>query len=113
MNNDELSKLGISEHTGFPNAATDQQISSLDITKLLVKNPSATFFMQIKGDYGAENGIFNEDIIVVDRSITPKDTDLVVWWENSFVISRLNKLGEDESITPWGVITHTIHKQRT
>lgn len=107
----ELQDHGVSEHTGFPNAATDARLSNLDLSKLLVRHPSSTFYMRIAGDSGVDEGIFANDIAVVDRSLSPKKSDLVIWWDgDAFMISRAGKL--PNKIIPWGVITYIIHEYR-
>lgn len=111
MDNEDLREKGVSEHTGFPNAATDQTLSGLDLGKLLVQHPSSTFYMRVAGDTGQSAGIYDGDIIVIDRSLSCKKSDLVVWWnDESFTISPATKLPEGS--TQWGVITHAIHTYR-
>lgn len=107
----ELPGAGVSEHTGFPNAATDARLNALDLSKLLVRHPSSTFYLRVSGESGQEVGIYNDDIIVVDRSLSAKKSDLVVWWDTeNFAISIASQL--TEGVIPWGVITHAIHAYR-
>lgn len=110
MEPEELSEHGVSEHTGFPNAATDQRLSSLDLSKLLVRHPSSTFYMRVAGDSGVDEGINAGDIVVVDRSLKPKKSDLVIWWDDTFMISRAGQL--PSKVIPWGVVTYVIHEYR-
>ena len=110
MDEEELRASGVSEHTGFPNAATDQRLTALDLSKLLVRHPSSTFYMRVDGDSGVAEGIYANDIMVIDRSLAPKQHDLVIWWDDAFIIGRASKL--PEGITPWGVVTFVIHQQR-
>lgn len=108
MEAEELQQHGVSEHSGFPNAATDVRLSSLDLTKLLVRHPSSTFYLRVAGTTGADHGINNGDIVVVDRAVQAQGSDLVIWWDtDSFIISRAKLLPED--VKPWGVVTHCIH----
>lgn len=67
---------------GFPSPAEDYADRSLDINEYLVRNPVSTFFFQVQGDsmQGAE--IFDGDILVVDRSITPRHGHVVVAFLN-------------------------------
>lgn len=111
MNEEELRANGVSEHTGFPNAATDQRLTALDLSRLLVRHPSSTFYMRVDGDSGIGEGIHANDIIVIDRSLTPKKSDLVIWWDDAFIIGKAGKLPDD--IIPWGVITFIIHERRS
>lgn len=104
-------QTGVSEHTGFPNAATDSSLTSLDLAKLLIKNPASTYFMRISGNEWAEQGIFAGDIAIVDRALQAHPTDLVVWvHEAELAISTLPRVKEGSEV--WGVVTHTIHGYR-
>jgi len=107
--NDE--SKGVTTKRGFPNPSTDSTIISLDITELLVKHPSSTFFMRITGSDWEELGIFADDIAIVDRALEPRKSDDVIWWEESeFRISKLTKLPVDTA--PWGVVASIIHRYR-
>lgn len=111
MGAEELSSKGVSEHTGFPNAATDRSLSSLDLSKLLVRHPASTYFMRVTGSSGEAFGIFDGDIAVIDRALKPKAADFVVWWQDEeFVISHPNKVPPQTVV--WGVITHIVHAYR-
>ncbi len=108
MEPEELSRHGVSEHTGFPNAATDARLNGLDLTKLLIRHPSSTFYLRVAGSSGRDYGIESGDIVVVDRALEPRTKDLVIWWDtDNFIISQAKVLPYD--ITPWGVVTHVIH----
>jgi DNA polymerase V len=63
---------------GFPSPGEDYEHLSIDTNKLIIKNPAATFFMRVKGDSMNGRGIFEEDIVVIDKSLRPKNGDTVV-----------------------------------
>jgi DNA polymerase V len=63
---------------GFPSPAADYGQDRLDLNKHLIKNPAATFFVRVSGDSMVEAGIHHEDLLVVDRSIEPKDKNVVI-----------------------------------
>lgn len=63
---------------GFPSPGDDHIERVLDINDLVVKNPASTFFVRVEGDSMIGIGIFSNDVLVVDRSITPKDGVIVV-----------------------------------
>lgn len=111
MNNqslDELGDKGVSEHTGFPNAGTDSSLTSLHLGKLLIKNPASTFFMRVRGNTWQEQGIFDNDVVVIDRALQPRPNDLIIWWDrDSFIFGNLGQLPPD--LPHWGVIRSTIH----
>lgn len=107
--NDE--SKGVTTKRGFPNPSTDSTIISLDITELLVKHPSSTFYMRITGNDWHDLGIFEEDIAVVDRALEPRNSDLVIWWEDDqFRISKLKEIPKDTPV--WGVVASIIHRYR-
>lgn len=104
-----MDQEGVTEHSGFPNPATDSTLMSLDINKLLIKNPISTFFMKIDGSEWEQYGIFNGDIVIIDRSLNPKTVNIIVYWqESTFTIQKLKDLPIDTEI--WGTVTATIHR---
>jgi DNA polymerase V len=108
---------------GFPAPGDDMVEKPLDLNDLLIENPTATFFVRVSGDSMEGAGIFNGDILVVDRSVTPKDESIVVAAVyGELVVKRLKKypqkavlLSENEGYEPivisdvddiyiWGVV---------
>ena len=103
----------------------------IDLNMELVTHPSTTFFARIDGEVAVGGDIHNGDILVIDKSLTPRDGDLVVCvidgefnlkyvhYTELFdlllysVVSDTKPLrltrGEDD-FTIWGVVTYVIHK---
>lgn len=114
---------------GFPSPGDDQIEKVLDINDLVVKNPASTFFVRVEGDSMIGAGIFTNDVLVVDRSITPTDGVIVVAAVyGEMVVKRLkavrgthilaseNKLyepitisGNDECFI-WGVVVGSVRQ---
>ncbi len=63
---------------GFPSPADDYIEQGLSIDELLIKHPSATYLVRAHGDSMIRSGIFDQDILIVDRAIEPKHKDIVV-----------------------------------
>ena len=63
---------------GFPSPAEDLGAKRIDVLEHLVRHPQATYQMVVKGDSMRDEGIFDGDIILVDRAITPKSGHIVV-----------------------------------
>ncbi len=63
---------------GFPSPADDYIERHLSLDELLIKHPSATYLVRAEGDSMIGSGIFNQDILLVDRSLTPRHGDIVV-----------------------------------
>jgi DNA polymerase V len=55
---------------GFPSPAQDSVEQRLDLNQLCVKRPAATYFVRVEGDSMIDAGIYPDDLLVVDRSIT-------------------------------------------
>lgn len=108
---DELKQAGVSEKTGFPNAGTDSSLTSLDLAKLLIQNPSSTFFMRLRGTEWEDRGVYDGDVVVVDRVLLPTNLDLLVWWGGeAFAVGPLNAVPDETEV--WGVVTTIIHQTR-
>jgi len=63
---------------GFPSPAEDYLDKKLDLNEYLIKHPASTFFVKVKGDSMTGAGINTGDILIVDRSLEPKDKRIVV-----------------------------------
>lgn len=116
---------------GFPSPADDYMEMSLDLNEKLIRNPSSTFFAQISGSSMINSGIYDGDIVIIDKSLHPKDDSILVCIiDGEFTLKRFKKIDEESAylmpdnpefdpikITKhnnfmiWGVVTYTIHKQ--
>ena len=65
-------------HAGFPSPAQDYINSFIDLNKELVRHPSATFFARVVGDSMVDADVNDGDVLVVDKSIEPKEGDMAV-----------------------------------
>lgn len=101
----------VSVHSGFPNPASDRNLAEVDLHRLLVKQPTSTFFMRIEGDDWEERSIFNNDVVVIDRSLNPRKSDLVIATkDDEFLITPFTKLPAESTL--WGTVTAVIHQYR-
>ena len=111
---------------GFPSPATDYIEDDVDLNSYLIKNAPATFIIRVQGKSMNSVGINDGDLLVVDRSINPKNLSTVIANVNeelvvktflrekdkNYLSSDLNKIGlnENPNIIIWGVVTYVIHK---
>ena len=101
----------VSVHSGFPNPASDRNLAEVDLHRLLVKQPTSTFFMRIEGDDWEERSIFANDVVVIDRSLNPRKSDLVIATkDDEFLITPFTKLPAESTL--WGTVTAVIHQYR-
>lgn len=63
---------------GFPAPGDDLVERPLDLNDLMIEHPTSTFFVRVSGDSMEGAGIFDKDILVVDRSISPTNGKIVV-----------------------------------
>tara|TARA_B100000686_G_C16519107_1_gene826242 strand:+ start:184 stop:564 length:381 start_codon:yes stop_codon:yes gene_type:complete len=110
---------------GFPSPATDYVEDDIDLNSHLIKNAPSTFLIRVQGKSMSSIGIHNNDLLIVDRSLNPKNFSTVVANVNeelvvktfikkgdqSFLTSGSDKihLKENSEIFVWGVVTYTIH----
>ena len=63
---------------GFPSPAQDYIERTLDLNELCISHPAATFFVRVEGESMTGAGIYPNDILVVDRSLTARHGDVVI-----------------------------------
>tara|TARA_Y100001970_G_scaffold168379_1_gene205939 strand:- start:2496 stop:2879 length:384 start_codon:yes stop_codon:yes gene_type:complete len=111
---------------GFPSPATDYIEDDIDLNSHLIKNTPATFIIRVQGKSMTDVGIHDGDLLIVDRSINPKNLSTVIANvneelvvktflkenENNYLMSDRNKikLNENPNVIIWGVVTYVIHK---
>lgn len=105
---------GVSVHSGFPNPALErhgQGKLSLDLNRLLIRQPSSTYLFRVAGHHWADQGVFDGDIAVIDRAAQVQANDLLVTWRASgSTLLRQSQLTPEDQ--PWGVVTAIIHQYR-
>lgn len=113
---------------GFPSPADDYMEGKLDLNDLLVKNPAATFFVRVTGDSMTGAGIHSEDILVVDRSVDPKEGSIIIAViDGELMVKRIRydknnlwlysdnpnykpfKVTDGMDFDVWGVVRTVIH----
>ena len=120
-----LQKVG----AGFPSPATDYVEDDIDLNSHLIKNPPSTFLIRVQGKSMNSVGINDGDLLIVDKSLNPKNFSTVIVNINeelvvknfireknqSFLTSGSKKLKDKINLTEnpevliWGVVTYVIH----
>ena len=115
---------------GFPSPATDYIEDDVDLNTHLIKNSPATFIIRVQGKSMNDRGIYDGDLLIVDRSINPKNFSTVIAnvndelvvktilkkKEGTFLtsgskeISKKINLSENQEVIIWGVVTYVIHQ---
>ena len=119
----------ISASAGFPSPAENYVEEKLNLNSYLIKNKESSFFVRVSGDSMINVGIFDNDILIVDRSLDPKRQSIViVSIDGELVIKKLMKeqsknyylksensnypnikLNSNRDTVIWGVVTYVIH----
>jgi DNA polymerase V len=63
---------------GFPSPADDHLDRDRDLHALLIQHPAAPYDIRLAGDSIEGAGLYDGDIVIVDRSLEPKHRDLVI-----------------------------------
>ena len=114
--------------TGFGAAADDYMERGIDLNEQLIRNKPATFFFKMKGDAMKDAGIFDNDILIVDRSLKLTNGKIIIAvlngellvrrfhknFSSAFLIPENNRykninLAEFTNFSVWGVVTYVIH----
>ena len=114
---------------GFPSPAADYTQQRIDLNNHLIRNKDATYLFRVKGESMINVGIYENDILLVDRSINPKhDHIILAQLNNEFTVKRLYRRGgivkliaenniypprliiEEDDLIAWGVVTYNLHK---
>ena len=94
--------------TGFSSPATHYAEPRIDLNDALIENPSATFYVRVSDNSFSEFSILEKDVLIIDKSITPNNNQLVVITvDGAFQIARID-LESQEEMQLWGVITYII-----
>ena len=103
--------------------------NKLDLNEYLIKHPAATFIVKTSGSSMTSANIYSGDLLIVDRSIVPKNNNIVIASifgdltvkklkkkEKSLFLASANddypsiEVKEEMECFIWGVVTYIIHE---
>lgn len=118
---------GCGVQAGFPSPADDFMVQRIDLTKELITHPQATFLLRVNGESMRDAGIFDGDMLVVNKAIKPRHGHVVVAVvDGEFTVKYLHQRAgrvklkpanptfpeitprEGQTLEVWGVVTHSI-----
>lgn len=89
---------GVRTRAGFPSPAEDFMDGELDLHRWLVSNPAATYLYRASGWSMILAGICDGDILVVDRSLTPRHGNIVVAsWDGQQPVCKVLHVAGDHA----------------
>ena len=114
---------------GFPSPAEDFKQERLSLDNELIKNKEATFFARVSGQSMIDAGLSDNDLLVIDRSLSPAHNKIAVCFlDGEFTVKRLKvekdeiwlqpenknyqpiKITEENDFVIWGIVTNVIKK---
>ncbi|WP_298622589.1 LexA family transcriptional regulator [uncultured Legionella sp.] len=114
---------------GFPSPADDYIERYLDLNAEYIKHPSATFLVTATGESMIDAGIFEGDVLLVDKSLQAVDGSIVIAALNGeLTVKRLSRkkervqlvpanpkfqpidITEEQDVVIWGVVTLVLHR---
>lgn len=112
---------------GFPSPSIDHIDKKIDLNEVLISHPNATYFGRAKGKSMVNAGIEDGDLLVIDRSIEPKDGKIILCYINGeFTVKQLSikdniitlnsynanyppiQIANFDDFSVWGIVTHII-----
>ena len=114
---------------GFPSPAEDFAVKRIDLTQELITHPQATFLLRVSGESMREAGIFDGDMLVVNKALKPRHGQVVVAViDGEFTVKYLYQRGgrvklkaanatypditpkDGQTLEVWGVVTASIKR---
>ena len=131
-------KVKAGGYGSFESPALDFPEDTIDLLKLLIKDKETTFFARVTGDSMNGIGVFDGDILIVQKGLFPRENDIVVvFYQGEFYVKRYKPkykenslkiesiklksenpnysdidINEDTDFELWGVATWNLHKLR-
>ena len=117
---------------GVPSPAQDYVENGIDLNRELVKNPSSTFFGRARGNSMEGAGIFDGDLLIIDKSLEPREGAIAVCFiDGEFTLKRIHfekhdgqvtaiwlqpeneefspiKVTQDNQFIIWGIVVHSV-----
>lgn len=123
----ELPFMDVGISAGFPSPADDFIELTIDLNKHLIKHKDSTFFAKVKGHSMKDAGIYDGDLLVIDKSVEPQDGKIAICQiDGEFTVKRIKiekevvwLIAENEEYKPikvtpenelmiWGIVIHSI-----
>lgn len=131
-------KVKAGGYGSFESPALDFPEDTIDLVKLLIKDKETTFFAVVTGDSLNGIGVFDKDLLIIQKGLFPRENDIVVvFYQGEFYVKRYIPkykehttnleeirlksenpsysdmyINEDSDFQLWGVATFNIHKLR-
>ena len=78
LNSTWVNSFPVCVAAGFPSPAEDHLVQRIDLMAQLIQHPQATFLLRVRGESMRDAGIFDGDVVLVDRAINPHSGHVVI-----------------------------------
>ncbi|TXJ00015.1 MAG: translesion error-prone DNA polymerase V autoproteolytic subunit [Neisseriales bacterium] len=114
---------------GFPSPAEDYEEERIDLADILITNKASTYCVRVKGNSMVDANIFNDDVLVVDKSLEASHGKIVIAVvDGEFTVKTLYRkdglvklipanseypeiiLTSEQELNIWGIVSYIIHK---
>lgn len=123
----ELPFFDVGISAGFPSPADDFIELTIDLNRQFIKNKDTTFFARVKGHSMKNAGIYDGDLLIIDKSLEPQNNKIAICQiDGEFTVKRIKiednivwLIAENEAYKPikvtpendfmiWGIVIHSI-----
>ena len=96
----EIRLLGLVE-AGFPSPAEEELFDTMSLDEYLIEHKDATYILKVKGDSMIDAGICEGDMVIVERTNTPRVGDIVIAdVDGEWTMKYLRKRGNTYYLEP-------------
>ena len=120
-------------HAGFPSPAADHTGERIDLVREMTPHQDTTFYARVEGDSMRDAGILDGDIVVIARSLEPRNGDFIAAFiDGEYTLKEFRhdeqnncayliphnpdfapiRVTAENNFSVWGVVTYAIHKTR-
>ena len=116
---------------GFPSPAQDRNGDVIDLNRELIQHPASTFCARVSGDSMRDCGISDGDLLLIDKSLRPREGDVAVCFiDGEFTLKRISlrrdgiwlepanpaypalHVREGSNFQAWGIVSYVIKGTR-
>jgi len=122
----------VTVQAGFTSPAEDMLVKRVDLMAELIKHPQASYLLRVRGESMRGVGIFDGDVVLVDKAIRPRSGQVVIAViDGDFTCKTLQLLAgriklkaanptypdivpkDGQTVEIWGVVVATIKQFQT
>ncbi|MBT3181402.1 MAG: repressor LexA [Deltaproteobacteria bacterium] len=97
---------------GFPSPAEEELVDTLSLDEYLIDKPEASFLLKVSGDSMIDAGIFEGDLVIIERGARPNNGDVVLACvDQEWTLKHLHRRGKSYELVPANPKYPVIHPE--